>query len=159
MKQSEKIIAEFFKPYFDKYPELNSLFFLIYHDSDGNNVYFAEEDCGINDLRWDELSDDNLYESSYKIQEAIKLLEKTNVDVQTIIGDLQKLVTKLQLDADGSNPLNKTLEETWNDKTRKALNKKVAKYLRKEIPWKYVDWCQCTVNRDGSVEIEEFQRK
>lgn len=158
MKQSEKIIAKFFKPYFDKYPELNSLFFLIYHDSDGNNIYFAEEDCGVNDLRWDELSDDNLYKSSYKIQDAIKLLEKSNVDVKTIISDLQKLVTKLQFDADASNPLNKILEETWNDKTRKALTKKVAKHLSKEIPWKYVDWCQCTVSRDGSVEIEEYQR-
>jgi len=45
-----------------------------------------------------------------------------------------------------------------NEKNRKALTKKVKKHLEKEIPWKYIDWCICKVNRDGSVEIEEYQR-
>ena len=34
----------------------------------------------------------------------------------------------------------------------------VKKHLEKEIPWKYVDWCQCYVKRDGTVKIEEYQR-
>lgn len=155
--KSQKIISAFFKPYFDKHPKLESIWFLIYDLDDG--IYLADEDNGINGFRWDELSDEKLYESSYKIQDAIKLLKESEVDVKNVISDLQKLVVKLQKDADDSNPLNKIMEDVWNEKTRKELTKKVKKHLEKEIPWKYVNWCQCNVNRDGSVEIEEYNNR
>ena len=74
-----------------------------------------------------------------------------------MIEDLQKLILKLQKDADDSNPLNKIMDDVWSDENREKLTKKVVKHLAKEIPWKYVDWCQCNVNRDGSVKIEEFE--
>jgi uncharacterized membrane-anchored protein YjiN (DUF445 family) len=156
MTKSEKIISEFFKPYFEKHSELNSIWFLIYDLEDG--IYLADEDCGINGLRWDELSDEKMNDSSYKIQDAIEILKESKVDVSTIIEDLNKLVIKLQKDADDSNPLNKIMEDVWNNDVREKLSKKVIKHLSKEIPWKYVDWCQCNVNRDGGVEIEEHQR-
>jgi hypothetical protein len=89
---------------------MQSIWFLIYDLDDG--IYLADEDCGMNDLRWDELDDD-----------AIKILD-----------------------------------DVWNEEHRKELTKKVKKHLEKEIPWKYVDWCQCNVYRDGKVEIEEYQR-
>jgi allophanate hydrolase subunit 1 len=104
------------------------------------------------------LSDEKLYESSYKIQDAIRYLKESKVDVVNVIADLEKLVIKLQKDADDSNPLNKVLDDVLNEKNRKALTKKVKKHLEKEIPWKYVDWCQCYVKRDGTVKIEEYQR-
>ena len=155
MKKSEKIISEFFKPYFEKYPQMNSIWFLI-HDLE-NGIYLADEDSGINELRRDELSDEKMYDSSYKIQDAIENLEESKCDVANVIEDLQKLILKLQKDADDSNPLNKIMDDVWNDENREKLTKKVVKHLAKEIPWKYVDWCQCNVNRDGSVKIEEFE--
>ena len=155
MTKSEKIISEFFKPHFEKYPELESLWFLIYDFDDG--IYLADEDCGINGHRHDDLSDDTLEESSYKIQNAIKILEESKVDVGNIIVELNGIVNKLQTDAWNSNPLNEILENVWGENTRAELTKKVAKSLSKEIPWKYVDWCQCDVTRT-SVSIEEFQR-
>ena len=156
MKKSEKIISEFFKPYFEKYPQMDSIFFLIYDLENG--IYLADEDCGINELRWDELSDQKMYDSSYKIQDAIENLEESKCDVANVIEELQKLILKLQKDADDSNPLNKIMDDVWSDENREKLTKKVVKHLAKEIPWKYVDWCQCNVNRDGSVKIEEFER-
>ena len=156
MKKSEKIISEFFKPYFEKYPQMNSIWFLI-HDLE-NGIYLADEDCGINELRWDELSDQKMYDSSYKIQDAIKYLKESKCDVANVIEELQKLILKLQKDADDSNPLNKIMDDVWSDENREKLTKKVVKHLAKEIPWKYVDWCQCNVNRDGSVKIEELER-
>jgi uncharacterized membrane-anchored protein YjiN (DUF445 family) len=117
----------------------------------------ANEDCGINELRWDELSDQKMYDSSDKIQDAIENLEESKCDVANVIEDLQKLILKLQKDADDSNPLNKIMDDVWSDENREKLTKKVVKHLAKEIPWKYVDWCQCNVNRDGSVKIEEFE--
>ena len=156
MTKSEKIISEFFKPYFEKYPQMDSIFFLIYDLENG--IYLANEDCGINELRWDELSDQKMYDSSYKIQDAIKYLKESKCDVANVIEDLQKLILKLQKDADDSNPLNKIMDDVWSDENREKLTKKVVKHLAKEIPWKYVDWCQCNVNRDGSVKIEEFER-
>ena len=156
MTKSEKIISEFFKPYFEKYPQMNSIWFLIYDLENG--IYLADEDCGINELRWDELSDQKMYDSSYKIQDAIKYLKESKCDVVNVIEELQKLILKLQKDADDSNPLNKIMDDVWNDENREKLTKKVVKHLAKEIPWKYVDWCQCNVNRDGSVKIEEFER-
>ncbi len=135
---------------------MNSIWFLI-HDLE-NGIYLANEDCGINELRWDELSDQKMYDSSYKIQDAIKYLKESKCDVANVIEDLQKLILKLQKDADDSNPLNKIMDDVWNDENREKLTKKVVKHLAKEIPWKYVDWCQCNVNRDGSVKIEEFER-
>ena len=156
MKKSEKIISEFFKPYFEKYPQMNSIWFLI-HDLE-NGIYLADEDSGINELRRDELSDEKMYDSSYKIQDAIKYLKESKCDVANVIEDLQKLILKLQKDADDSNPLNKIMDDVWIDENREKLTKKVVKHLAKEIPWKYVDWCQCNVNRDGSVKIEEFER-
>ena len=155
MKKSEKIISEFFKPYFEKYPQMNSIWFLI-HDLE-NGIYLADEDSGINELRRDELSDEKMYDSSYKIQDAIENLEESKCDVANVIEDLQKLILKLQKDADDSNPLNKIMDDVWSDENREKLTKKVVKHLAKEIPWKYVDWCQCNVNRDGSVKIEEFE--
>ena len=156
MTKSEKIISEFFKPYFEKYPQMDSIFFLIYDLENG--IYLADEDCGINELRWDELSDQKMYDSSYKIQDAIKYLKESKCDVVNVIEELQKLILKLQKDADDSNPLNKIMDDVWSDENREKLTKKVVKHLAKEIPWKYVDWCQCNVNRDGSVKIEEFER-
>ena len=156
MKKSEKIISEFFKPYFEKYPQMNSIWFLI-HDLE-NGIYLADEDSGINELRRDELRDEKMYDSSYKIQDAIENLEESKCDVANVIEDLQKLILKLQKDADDSNPLNKIMDDVWSDENREKLTKKVVKHLAKEIPWKYVDWCQCNVNRDGSVKIEEFER-
>ena len=156
MKKSEKIISEFFKPYFEKYPQMNSIWFLI-HDLE-NGIYLADEDSGINELRRDELSDEKMYDSSYKIQDAIENLEESKCDVANVIEELQKLILKLQKDADDSNPLNKIMDDVWSDENREKLTKKVVKHLAKEIPWKYVDWCQCNVNRDGSVKIEEFER-
>jgi uncharacterized membrane-anchored protein YjiN (DUF445 family) len=156
MKKSEKIISEFFKPYFEKYPQMDSIWFLIYDLEDG--IYLADEDYGINELRWDELSDEKMYDSSYKIQDAIENLKESKCDVANVIEDLQKLILKLQKDADDSNPLNKIMDDVWSDENREKLTKKVAKHLAKEIPWKYVKWCQCDVNRDGSVKIEEFER-
>ena len=156
MTKSEKIISEFFKPYFEKYPQMDSIFFLIYDLENG--IYLADEDCGINELRWDELSDQKMYDSSYKIQDAIENLEESKCDVANVIEELQKLILKLQKDADDSNPLNKIMDDVWSDENREKLTKKVVKHLAKEIPWKYVDWCQCNVNRDGSVKIEEFER-
>ena len=156
MKKSEKIISEFFKPYFEKYPQMNSIWFLI-HDLE-NGIYLADEDSGINELRRDELSDEKMYDSSYKIQDAIENLEESKCDVANVIEDLQKLILKLQKDADDSNPLNKIMDDVWSDENREKLTKKVVKHLAKEIPWKYVDWCQCNVNRDGSVKIEELER-
>ena len=156
MKKSEKIISEFFKPYFEKYPQMNSIWFLIYDLENG--IYLADEDSGINELRRDELSDEKMYDSSYKIQDAIENLEESKCDVANVIEDLQKLILKLQKDADDSNPLNKIMDDVWSDENREKLTKKVVKHLAKEIPWKYVDWCQCNVNRDGSVKIEEFER-
>ncbi len=156
MKKSEKIISEFFKSYFEKYPQMDSIWFLIYDLEDG--IYLTDEDYGINELRWDELSDQKMYDSSYKIQDAIKYLKESKCDVANVIEDLQKLILKLQKDADDSNPLNKIMDDVWNDENREKLTKKVVKHLAKEIPWKYVDWCQCNVNRDGSVKIEEFER-
>ena len=155
MKKSEKIISEFFKPYFEKYPQMDSIFFLIYDLEDG--IYLADEDGGINELRWDELSDQKMYAASFKIKDAIKNLKESKVDVANVIEDLQKLILKLQKDADDSNPLNKALDDIWSTQNKEKLTKKVAKHLAKEIPWKYVDWCQCDVNRDGSVKIEEYQ--
>ena len=156
MTKSEKIISEFFKPYFEKHPQMNSIWFLIYDLENG--IYLADEDSGINELRWDELSDEKMYDSSYKIQDAIKYLKESKCDVANVIEDLQKLILKLQKDADDSNPLNKIMDDVWSDENREKLTKKVVKHLAKEIPWKYVDWCQCNVNRDGSVKIEEFER-
>ena len=156
MTKSEKIISEFFKPYFEKHPQMNSIWFLIYDLENG--IYLADEDCGINELRWDELSDEKMYDSSYKIQDAIENLEESKCDVANVIEELQKLILKLQKDADDSNPLNKIMDDVWIDENREKLTKKVVKHLAKEIPWKYVDWCQCNVNRDGSVKIEEFER-
>ena len=156
MKKSEKIISEFFKPYFEKYPQMNSIWFLI-HDLE-NGIHLADEDSGINELRRDELSDEKMYDSSYKIQDAIENLEESKCDVANVIEELQKLILKLQKDADDSNPLNKIMDDVWSDENREKLTKKVVKHLAKEIPWKYVDWCQCNVNRDGSVKIEEFER-
>ena len=156
MTKSEKIISEFFKPYFEKYPQMNSIWFLI-HDLE-NGIYLADEDSGINELRRDELSDEKMYDSSYKIQDAIENLEESKCDVANVIEELQKLILKLQKDADDSNPLNKIMDDVWSDENREKLTKKVVKHLAKEIPWKYVDWCQCNVNRDGSVKIEEFER-
>ena len=156
MTKSEKIISEFFKPYFEKHPQMNSIWFLIYDLENG--IYLADEDCGINELRWDELSDQKMYDSSYKIQDAIENLEESKCDVANVIEELQKLILKLQKDADDSNPLNKIMDDVWSDENREKLTKKVVKHLAKEIPWKYVDWCQCNVNRDGSVKIEEFER-
>ena len=156
MKKSEKIISEFFKPYFEKYPQMNSIWFLI-HDLE-NGIYLADEDSGINELRRDELSDEKMYDSSYKIQDAIENLEESKCDVANVIEELQKLILKLQKDADDSNPLNKIMDDVWSDENREKLTKKVVKHLAKEIPWKYVDWCQCNVNRDGSVKIEELER-
>lgn len=155
MTKSEKIISEFFEPYFEKHPQMNSIWFLIYDLENG--IYLADEDCGINELRWDELSDEKMYDSSYKIQDAIKYLKESKCDVANVIEDLQKLILKLQKDADDSNPLNKIMDDVWSDENREKLTKKVVKHLAKEIPWKYVDWCQCNVNRDGSVKIEEFE--
>ena len=156
MKKSEKIISEFFKPYFEKYPQMNSIWFLI-HDLE-NGIHLADEDSGINELRRDELSDEKMYDSSYKIQDAIENLEESKCDVANVIEELQKLILKLQKDADDSNPLNKIMDDVWSDENREKLTKKVVKHLAKEIPWKYVDWCQCNVNRDGSVKIEELER-
>ena len=156
MTKSEKIISEFFKPYFEKHPQMNSIWFLIYDLENG--IYLADEDSGINELRRDELSDEKMYDSSYKIQDAIKYLKESKCDVANVIEDLQKLILKLQKDADDSNPLNKIMDDVWIDENREKLTKKVVKHLAKEIPWKYVDWCQCNVNRDGSVKIEEFER-
>ena len=156
MTKSEKIISEFFKPYFEKHPQMNSIWFLIYDLENG--IYLADEDCGINELRRDELSDQKMYDSSYKIQDAIKYLKESKCDVANVIEELQKLILKLQKDADDSNPLNKIMDDVWSDENREKLTKKVVKHLAKEIPWKYVDWCQCNVNRDGSVKIEEFER-
>ena len=155
MTKSEKIISEFFEPYFEKHPQMNSIWFLI-HDLE-NRIYLANEDCGINELRWDELSDQKMYDSSDKIQDAIENLEESKCDVANVIEDLQKLILKLQKDADDSNPLNKIMDDVWSDENREKLTKKVVKHLAKEIPWKYVDWCQCNVNRDGSVQIEELE--
>ena len=156
MTKSEKIISEFFEPYFKKHPQMNSIWFLI-HDLE-NGIYLADEDSGINELRRDELSDEKMYDSSYKIQDAIENLEESKCDVANVIEELQKLILKLQKDADDSNPLNKIMDDVWSDENREKLTKKVVKHLAKEIPWKYVDWCQCNVNRDGSVKIEEFER-
>ena len=156
MTKSEKIISEFFKPYFEKYPQMDSIFFLIYDLENG--IYLANEDCGINELRWDELSDQKMCDSSDKIQDAIENLKESKCDVANVIEDLQKLILKLRKDANDSNPLNKIMDDVWSDENREKLTKKVVKHLAKEIPWKYVDWCQCNVNRDGSVKIEEFER-
>jgi hypothetical protein len=84
-------------------------------------------------------------------------LKESKVDVVNVIADLEKLVIKLQKDADDSNPLNKVLDDVLNEKNKNELTKKVKKHLKKEIPWKYVNWCHCQVNRNGSVEIEEYQ--
>lgn len=154
MTKSEKIISEFFKPHFKKYPELDSFWFLI-HDINGD-IYLADEDCGINGIRRDELSDEKMYDSSYKIQDAIRLLRESEQKLDDTITELEKLVVKLQKDADDSNPLNKLIDDIWNDEIRAVLTKKVTKHLEKQIPWKYVNYCHCLVNKDGSVEIEEF---
>jgi len=154
-KNSEKIISEFFKPYFEKYPLMESIWFSIYDLN--NEIYLADEDCGINEFRRDELSDDKIDESSYKIRDAIQLLKESKVDVTNIITDLEKLGDKLQTDSRNSNPLNDIIDDVWCEKNKNELTKKVKKHLKKEIPWKYVNWCHCEVDRNGSVEIEEYQ--
>lgn len=154
MTKSKKIISEFFKPYFKKYPQMEDIWFLIYYFDD--SIHLADEDCGINGVRWDELSDEKMCASSCKIQNAIESLKESKVDVANIIEDLDKLVLKLQKEADDSNPLNEVINNVWNEDSREKLTKKVAKHLAKEIPWRYVRYCRCDVNEDGSVEIEEF---
>lgn len=156
MKKSEKIISEFFKPYFEKYPQMDSIWFGIYDFND--NVYLYEEDYGINGLHYDDLRDKKMIDSSDKIQDAIFSLMQSKCDVANVIEDLQKLVLKLRKDAEDSNPLRKVLDDVWNDDIIEKLTKKVSKHLAKEIPWKYVKWCQCNVSRDGSVKIDEYQR-
>jgi hypothetical protein len=159
MKKSEKIISEFFKPYFEKYPQMDSIWFLIYLIYDlEDGIYLADEHCGINGLHYDDLRDEKTIDSSYKIQDAIENLKESKCDVANVIEDLQKLVLKLRKDAEDGNPLRKVLDDVWNDDIIEKLTKKVSKHLAKEIPWKYVKWCQCNVNRDGSVKIDEYQR-
>lgn len=155
MSKAEKIISEFFKSYFKKYPSFESLFFLIYNFDSG--IYLADEDCRINGQRWDELSDDELYESSYKIEKAIESLRESKVDTGKIISELENIVVKLRKESDDSNPLNKIFEDVWSKGNQRALTKKVKKLLEKEIPWKYVSYCECTVKRDGTVEIEDIE--
>ena len=156
MKKSEKIISEFFKPYFKKHPQMYSIWFSIYNVD--NDVYLSEEDCGINGFHCDELCDEKMYDSSCKIQDVISSLMESKVDVANVIEDLQKLVLKLQKEAKESNPLRKVMDDVWNDRNSEKLNKKVVKHLAIEIPWRYVECCHCDVNRDGSVKIHEFKR-
>ena len=155
-KNSERIISEFFKPYFEKYTLMESIWFSIYDM--GDEICLADDDCGINEFRGEELSDDKMDQSSYKIQCAIQQLIESKVDLTNIITDLEKVVDKLQKDSRNSNPLNNIFDDVWCEKNINKLTKKVEKHLKKEIPWKYIDWCICKVNRDGSVEIEEYQR-
>ena len=154
MTKSEKIISKFFKPYFEKYPELKSIWFII-HNMDGD-IYLADEDYGINGFGWDELSDKKIYDSSYKIQDAIRLLRDSGQKLDNTITELEKLVGKLQKDADDSNQLIKLMDCVWNDEIRKVLTKKAAKHLKKEISWKYVNECHCLVGNDGITEIDEY---
>lgn len=153
--KSKTIISKFFKPYFDKHPELNSLWFLIHDFDDG--LYLAEEDAGVNGRRWDELRDEKMDNASDKIHNAINLIKESGVEATIIINELEKIVNKLHEDSYNSNPLNKIMDDVWNDKNRSELTKKVTKHLEKEIPWRYVDWCECTVHRDGTVEIDEHE--
>lgn len=154
--KSKQIISNFFQKYFKKYPEIDSFWFLIYNN--GNEKFrLADEDVGINDLRWDELSDRSTYESSYKIQEAIEKLNESSVkNLDDIKNKLTLIWQNLQKQAYDNNPLNKVLEDIWSDKNREKLTKKVKKSLEKEILWKYVSWCKCTVKKDGNVDIKEF---
>lgn len=154
--KSKQIIADFFKKYFLKYSEIDSFYFIIYNDGNGK-FRLADEDIGVNDLRLDELSDRSMYDSSYKIQDAIQELEKSNVkNLDDIKNKLTLIWKELQQRAYDSNPLNKIIEEIWSDKNREELNKKIKKSLEEEIPWKYVNWCKCTVKKDGNINIEEF---
>jgi len=152
MTKSEKIISEFFKPYFKKYPELNSIWFII-HNMDGD-IHLEDEDCGINGFSMDELSNEKMYDASYKIQDAIRLLRDSRQKLDNTITELEKLVGKLQKDAGDSNPLNKLKDDVWNGEIRRVLTKKVDKHLKKEISWKHVNYCHCLVGKDGIAEIE-----
>lgn len=153
--KTQQIISNFFKPYFEKYPEMNSLWFLIYNFEDG--IYLDDADCGINGSRRDDLDDPKLMDASFKIQDAISILNKTQMVDSQIINELESLWRKLQEKAADSNPLNKIIDDVWGDENREKLTQKIAKRLSKEIPWKYVDWCQCDVKRDGTVNIEEYE--
>jgi hypothetical protein len=133
MKKSEKIILEFFKPYFIKYAEIDSIWFLIYNFND--KIILADEDYGINGFRWDELSNKILLDSSCKIKDAIDCLKQSKVNISNIVNKLEKVFAKTQKDAYDSNPLNKILDDVWNDKNRFSLNKKAFKmYRRDSIP-------------------------
>lgn len=152
MKSKNKI-SNFFKPLFEKHKEMESFFFVIHDLADG--LYLADEDSGINGERWDDLADEEMYNSSFKIQEAIKILkESKNVD-DDIVQKLNNIVKELQTKADDSNPLIKVHDDVWSDDNREKLTKLIKKDLEKKIPWRYVNYCICTVNRDGTVEIEE----
>lgn len=154
MNKSEKIIYNFFKNDFEKYKDINSIYFVI--SRYGESIVLSEEDCGFNEKRWSEFGDKILDKKADAVAKARSMLKQENVlDLDL---KLEKLEINLRNQSWNSDPRNKIMENIWNEKRINSLTNKVFKHLLQEVPWEIVNYCVCTVCNDGKVDIRLIQR-
>jgi hypothetical protein len=151
----EKTIINFFKPYFKRYPPLDSFWFIM-HDLDINpKIYLSDEEYAINEIHRTDLSDEILLDASNKINEVIDILNESNtkINISNLLTNLKLISKQLQKSAEDKNPLNNILKNIWNDETRKSLTQKLKIHAKEEIDWKHIAWVKFTVRRNGTIRV------
>jgi hypothetical protein len=145
MKKLKQILQEYFDPYFEKYSDLISFEFNIYN-FDGE-IYFAEEDFGCNDKRWDDYLDTTGSDCVNALHDALnKLPECYSAYRPTIISIINNLSKN-----ESDNPMSRMLEDVWDENRRIKLCKKCSSYIKRNFAWKYIDYVSVKVDKNKGV--------
>jgi len=144
-----------FKKYFKKHFKLNTIGFWINCSND--SFYIATEDGYLNKICWQDFSD---FSPVHKIVDAISLLKEIdNESVKLISSKLEKIKVNLSKEILKQNPLNAIYDEIYTSNNFEKLLKKINNNLQKDVSWKYIDSIFITINKDGSFEVQENERR
>jgi hypothetical protein len=149
MKKLKQILQEYFKPYFEKYSNLMSFEFNIYN-FDGE-IFFAGEDFGCNNKRWDDYLDDSGSDCVDALQKALDKLPDEFSEYRPVITSIILNLSKNESD----NPMSKMLDDVWDEKKRVALCKKCSPYIKRNFAWTYIDYVWVKVDKNNGVTFWE----
>lgn len=145
MKKLKQILKEYFNPYFEKYSELTSFEFNIYNLQ--GEIYFADEDFGCNDKRWDDYLDDSGSDCIEALQEALSKLPDRFSEYRPVITNIIDNLFKQE----SNNPISMMLTDVWDEDRRTKLCKKCSTSIKKDFSWKYIDYVSVKVDKDNGI--------
>ncbi len=159
MNKTQKTISKKMKPFYEKHKTLKSFSFLVYRSSE-DKICVNEEDIFLNDFRWDEIGNLDVWKLCIELRECkdrfskMKNIKNFNF-YETRFDEMIKAAIK---DYRTSEPLLLASSE-WKESFHLEISKSIEKHAKTEYPWKYIEYLLVKTDRDGSVEIEEESKR